>query len=114
MAKSILQNSSTGLDSDLFPVEHKNLFIAACVEASANKWPKNVPRVTILPARILPSPSFYSLNELASRWGVTPAQLLIEAERLGIKLLPQVAVTFDDAERLSALSLGSHDRTLSQ
>jgi len=110
MAKSILKNLATGLDSDLFPIEHKNLFVAACVEASAGKWPRNVPRVTILPARVLPSPSFYSLNELASKWGVSPAQLLIEAESLGIKILPQVALTSDDAVRLRALALGNNKR----
>ena len=112
MAKNILSNSATGLDSDLFPIEHKNLFIAACIEASANKWPKKVPQVTILPARILPSPSFYTLNELASKWGVSSAQLLIEAESLGIQLLPQVVVTADDAEKLRCLSIDGEQRVL--
>jgi metallo-beta-lactamase family protein len=112
MAKSVLKNSTKGIDSDLFPIEHKKLFFAACVEASEAKWPASIPHVTILPTRILTSPSFYSLNDLAIKWCISPTQLLMEAESLGIQLLPQVVVTAADAEKLRCLSIDGDQRVL--
>jgi hypothetical protein len=101
MAIEILSLKPSGGDDDVFPLGHKDLFIAACYEASDAEW-KRVPVVaTEAPARPLPAPSYHVLRELASIWGLTPAELLLEAENLGIVLRSDVVLSDPEAKLLA-------------
>ncbi len=101
MAIEILSLKPTGVADDVFPLGHKDLFIAACYEASDAQW-KRVPVVaTEAPARLLPAPSYHVLRELASIWGLTPAELLLEAENLGIVLRSDVVLSDPEAKLLA-------------
>ena len=100
MANEVLSLSPSGKDADAFPLEHKDLFYAACVEATIARWGV-VPVVqSEPPARPLPSPSYYVLRELAAIWAVTPASLLLESEGFGQELRTEVVLTVDQASQL--------------
>jgi hypothetical protein len=100
MAHDILSQSPSGAEADLFPLAHKDLFYAACVEATIARWGV-VPVVqSEPPARPLPSPSYYVLRELAAIWGVSPASLLLESEGFGQELRTEMMLTVDQASQL--------------
>lgn len=102
MARAILAASPAGDEGDTFPLEHKDLFYAACVEASEARWTL-VPSVkSEPPARPLPVPSYHVLRELAALWGVSPATLMLEAEGLGLELRADVVVAAVDAAKLGS------------
>jgi metallo-beta-lactamase family protein len=102
MANEVLSRSPSGNDADAFPLEHKDLFYAACVEATIARWGV-VPVVqSEPPARPLPSPSYYVLRELASIWGVSPAELMLEAENLGLGLRTDIVLNSEEANRLGS------------
>ena len=102
MANEVLSRSPNGNDADAFPLEHKDLFYAACVEATIARWGV-VPVVqSDPPARPLASPSYYVLRELASIWGVSPAELMLEAEELGLGLRTDIVLNAQEALRLGS------------
>jgi Cft2 family RNA processing exonuclease len=102
MVQAILASSPTGADADSFPFDQKDLFYAACVEASEAGW-RQVPAVVAeAPARPLPDPAWHVLRELATAWGVTPAALMLEAEDLGLALRAEVVVDVAGVVRLAA------------
>jgi Cft2 family RNA processing exonuclease len=102
MANEVLSLSPDGEDADAFPLEHKDLFYAACVEATIVRWGV-VPVVqSEPPARPLPAPSYYVLRELAAIWGVSPASLLLEAEELGLGLRTDILLNSEEATRLGS------------
>jgi metallo-beta-lactamase family protein len=102
MAEAILAHSPAGQGQDVFPLEYKDLFHAACIEAAAARWAA-VPVVrSEAPARPLPAPSYHVLRELASVWGLSPEALVLEAEHLGIELRSDTVLTVGQAARLSS------------
>lgn len=101
MAAAILAQQPTGADQDAFPLEHKDLFIAGCYEASDAGW-ATVPAVAAEPpARPLPAPSYHALRELAAIWGLSPAALMLEAEALGLGWRTDVVLTSSEAQQLA-------------
>ena len=102
MAQTILSSSPTGAEGDVFPLEHKDLFYAACVEASEARWAAVPPVKSEPPARPLPEPSCHALRELAALWGVSPATLMLEAEALGLGLRAEIVLTQEEAARLGS------------
>ncbi len=105
MVQAILASSPTGADADPFPLDQKDLFYAACVEASEAGW-RQVPAVVAeAPARPLPAPAWHVLRELAAAWGVTPAALMQEAEGLGLDLGAEVVVDVAGVAKLAAHGL---------
>ena len=102
MAQALLSLKPSGLDLDIFPLEHKDLFYAACVEASIARWGV-IPDVQAeSPARPLPAPSYYALRELAAIWGVSPAELMLEAEKRGLGLRTDIVLNSEEANRLGS------------
>lgn len=102
MVQAILSLKPSGIDLDVFPLEHKDLFYAACVEATIARWGV-VPDVQAeSPARPLPPPSYYVLRELAAIWGVSPAELMLEAEELGVGLRTDIVLNSEEAIRLGS------------
>jgi hypothetical protein len=83
-------------------LEHKDLFYAACVEASEARWAAVPPVKSEPPARPLPEPSCHALRELAALWGVSPATLMLEAEALGLGLRAEIVLTQEEAARLGS------------
>jgi len=102
MAHAILSQAPAGADGDVFPLEHKDLFYAACVEATLVGWAEVPVVLSEPPARPLPAPSHYVLRELAAIWGVSPAALLLEAEELGLDLRSDVLLNVEEAKRLGS------------
>lgn len=102
MAREVLAQPADESADGEFPLEHKDLFYAACVEASDAGW-GGVPVVAAEPpARPLPAPSHHVLRELAAIWGVSPAALLLEAEGLGLDLRAEVVLDTPSALRLTS------------
>ncbi len=102
MARAILAQPTDDSAEGEFPLEHKDLFYAACVEASDGGWGVVPVVVSEPPARPLPAPSHHVLRELAAIWGVTPATLLLEAEGMGLDLRAEVVLDASSAVKLSA------------
>lgn len=102
MAHVILSQAPAGAEGDVFPLEHKDLFYAACVEANLAGWAEVPVVLSEPPARPLPAPSYYVLRELAAIWGVSPASLMLEAEELGLGLSAEVMLSSEQAYRLSS------------
>jgi hypothetical protein len=102
MAHAILSQAPAGSDGDVFPLDHKDLFYAACVEATLVGWGEVPVVLSEPPARPLPAPSYYVLRELAAIWGVSPASLMLEAEELGLGLSAEVMLSSEQAYRLSS------------
>jgi metallo-beta-lactamase family protein len=100
MAAEILSMSPAGGDEAEFPLERKELFYAACVEASDARWGEVPSLRSEQPARPLPAPSCYSLRDLAAYWGLSPASLLLEAEALGLDLRSDIILGTEAAGRL--------------
>ena len=98
----ILRASSEGGPDRVFPLEQKDLFYAACVEFSNNGWKGDPAIKSEPPARQLPAPSYYTVQELSESWSCSSGHLLAEAVKLDLPIRAEVVVSVHDAQKLSA------------